>query len=361
MGKRHSASKIDIYSNIVSKRVTFIIVGLIILGISIPLTSSIGPATTISVQDVANAIIAKIFPFTGVQSTELADYIVWEIRLPRVIMALVAGMGFAVSGAAMQGSLRNPLVSPFTLGISSAAGFGAALAIVMGAGIASNISIGEEALIVSNAFIFGLIATGIVFLLARIRGISPETIILSGIAVMFFFGALTSLLQYFASDDQLRDVVFWLMGNLARSDWSDILIVAIITIGCLPLLLRYSWDINALSAGDESAHALGTNVKKVRVICMVLSTLITAAIVSFCGIIGFVCLVSPHITRMIIGADHRFLIPASGITGAILLLLADTLARNVIQPTEIPIGIVTSLIGVPFFTYLLLTKKREYF
>jgi iron complex transport system permease protein len=152
-----------------------------------------------------------------------------------------------------------------------------------------------------------------------------------------------------------------MMGSLSAISWTKVLMVAIVLAVCLPLLIKYSWDLNAMSAGDEAATALGTNIKRVRIVCMALSTLISASIVCVCGVIGFVCLVAPHITRIIIGSDHRFLLPASCLTGAILLLISDTLARAAFQPAELPIGIMTAFIGVPFFIYLLLSRRKEYY
>ncbi|MCF7635294.1 MAG: iron ABC transporter permease [Dehalococcoides mccartyi] len=347
----------DIYASLVWRRKWFIgLLGLLLLA-AVPVCTMFG-AAQISLADITRAILERIAPFLDIHPSELARYIVWDVRLPRVLMAVVAGAGLAISGAAMQGALRNPLVSPYTMGVSSAAGFGAALAMVLGAGLSG---MAEEGMVISNAFFFGLLAALMAYALSRLRSVSPESIILAGIAIMFFFSAGTSLLQYLASDDKLRDVVFWLMGNLGKTGWTELFIIGGLSLLALPFLWKFSWDLNTLSTGDESARSLGTNVNRVRLICMAIATLVTAGIVSFCGIIGFICLVAPHITRMVIGADHRFLLPASALTGSLLLLVADTFARNIIQPTELPIGILTSLIGVPFFVYLLLTRKKEYF
>jgi len=345
-----------LYSKFTVRKVIFIVSALLVLLLLIPLAASMG-AASLGIGDVFNAIVAKIFPFFHVTSSQLASDIVWDLRLPRIIMAIIGGAGFAISGAGMQGILRNPLVSPYTLGISAASGFGAALAIITGAGIGG---VGQP-LLVANAFFFGLLASFLVFVLARLRGMSPVTLILAGIAVMYLFSAATSFLQYTASPEEVHGVVFWMMGSLTASSWTKVLVVAIVFIICLPVLIKFSWDLNAMSAGDETALALGTNIKVVRIVCMLFATLISAAIVSFCGVIGFVCLVSPHITRMIIGSDHRFLLPSSCLVGAILLLVSDTVARVAFQPAELPIGIMTAFIGVPFFIYLLLSTRKEYF
>ncbi len=314
-------------------------------------------AASITCKDVLWAILAKIAPFTGVEPGRLADAVVWSLRLPRVLTAVVAGAGFAVSGAAMQGILRNPLVSPFTIGISSGAGFGAALAIVLGIGLGG----AGRYMVIGNAFFFALLAACLVYGMARFRGVSPETLILAGVALMYLFSAATSMLQYVATEHTLQGVVFWLFGSLGAATWKDLAVMTFVFTVCLPLLLKMAWDLNALAAGDEMAQSLGINPSRVRLFVMLLATLMTATIICFTGIIGFVCLVAPHITRMIIGSDHRFLIPFSAIVGALLLLCADTAGRMVIAPAELPVGIVTSFIGVPMFLYLLMTKPKVYF
>ncbi|MDD4652569.1 MAG: iron ABC transporter permease, partial [Methanothrix sp.] len=245
--------------------------------------------------------------------------------------------------------------SPFTLGIASAAGFGAALAIVLGAGF-----VGGEYLIIGNAFIFTLIATLSIYGLAKYKGITPETMILAGIAIMYLFSAMTSFLQYIGHAEQVQEVVFWMMGSLGRSSWDKVWVVTAVIAACFPYLLLKSWDINALGAGDETAKSLGVDVEKTRVICMVLVALITASVICFTGTIGFIGLVAPHITRMVIGGDHRFLLPASALVGGLLLLAADTVARTIMAPVILPVGIMTSFLGVPFFVYLFMRRKKQF-
>ena len=342
------------YHKFIGRKMLFLIsliLGIILLG---GYAATRGSAD-ISVLDVYSTIGAKFFP--GVFDTNwFSDQIVWGLRLHRIFMAIVGGIGLAISGAVMQGILKNPLASPFTLGISSAAGFGASLAIVMGAGI-----VGGEYLIVGNAFIFTFIASLVVLGLAKYKGISPETMILAGIAVSYIFSALTSFLQYMGNADQVQGVVFWMMGSLGRSDWDNVAIVTGIILLCFPYLLLRSWDINAMGTGDETAKSLGVNVERTRVLCMMLVSVIVASIVCFTGTIGFIGLVSPHITRMVIGGDHRFLLPASALVGALLLLGADTVARTILAPVILPVGIMTSFIGVPFFIYLFMRRKKEFF
>jgi iron complex transport system permease protein len=309
-------------------------------------------------NEATQVILSKLFPFLEIEpASQTTQTIILEIRLPRIVLAIIAGAGLAVSGAAMQGVLRNPLVSSYILGISAAAGFGAALAIVFGIGL---FTLYGYYLVVANAFIFSLLAMLLVYGIARLRGITSETVILSGVAVGFLFSAMLSLIQYLTPEDEaMRAVIFWLLGGLSSAKWESIMVIIPIVLISIVLMVRQSWDINILSLGEEVATSLGVNSKRALVTCMVLATLATASIVAFTGIIGFVCLISPHIARMLIGSDHRFLLPCSAVVGSCLLLCSDTLARLVLMPAEIPVGIVTSMLGVPFFIYLLVSRKRR--
>ncbi len=340
------------------KRKTLIIFSLLfMLLLSIVISISLGAASP-GFVDAIKVIFSKAFPFLGIDSgLETTQTIVWELRLPRIIMAILAGAGLAAAGAAMQGTLRNPLVSSYVLGISSAAGFGAALAIIFGVGV---LSIFGGYIIILNAFFFSIIAMVIVYVIARIRGMSSETVILVGVAVGFLFSALLSLIQYISPEYQaIGQVVFWLMGSLSSATWENILIVLPIILVTVTLMTQQSWNINVMSMGEDVAKSLGVNSKRVLTINMILETLATASIIAFTGVIGFVDLIAPHIARMIIGNDHRFLIPCSAFVGAFILLCSDTVARLVIAPTELPVGIMTSLLGVPFFIYILVNKRRQ--
>lgn len=284
------------------------------------------------------------------------DAIVFGLRLHRVIFGACAGFGLAVCGAVMQGILRNPLASPFTLGISSAAAFGASVAIVFGAGI----GFGQEGLIITNAFIFTLLATFGIYLMAKNRGMTAETMVLSGILIMYLFSAMTSFLQFFSSVEHNQEIVFWTFGSLSRTSWEKTEAVVAILILTVPYLLWRAWDINALSEGDEIAKGLGVLANRTRAVCMAIVSVITAGIICFTGTIGFIGLVAPHISRMLIGSDMRYLIPISGLIGAILLTGADILSRIIIPDQIIPVGIMTAFIGIPFFGYLFMKVRREY-
>ncbi len=300
--------------------------------------------------------------------------IVLNIRLPRVLAAIVAGIGLSVSGCMMQNVLRNPLASDYTLGISQGAAFGAAVAILaVGAGSVNAANAGTDALIITNpylvtamAFAGAMIATGTILLLARSRGIPPEAMVLAGVAMGFLFLAGTVLAQYFATDVQVASIVFWTFGDLGRASWNDLIIMSVVTLPSLVFFLAKRWDYNSLSSGDDVARSLGVNVERTRATGMFLASLVTATIVSFIGIIAFLGLAASHLMRRVMGNDYRFLTPASAVTGALLLLLADTFSRTIIAPVVLPVGAVTSLMGAPLFIYLLVrgygkhgSRRRE--
>ncbi|MFZ2472840.1 MAG: iron ABC transporter permease [Methanothrix sp.] len=343
----------DEYQKFLGKKMLFFLIIILAVILLAGLAVTFGSAN-LSVKDVYVAILAKFLPGYFL-TTHFADTIVWGLRLERILMGIVAGMGLSVAGAAMQGILKNPLASEFTLGISSAACFGAAMAIVMGAGF-----VGGEYLVIGNSFIFTLIASFAVYGLAKYKGITPETMILAGIAIMYLFSAMTSFLQYVGHAEQVQEVVFWMMGSLGKATWEKLAIITGVLAICLPYLILKSWDINAIGAGDETAKSLGVDVERTRVISMILGALITASIICFTGTIGFIGLVAPHITRMVIGGDHRFLLPGSALVGALLLLGADTLARTILAPVILPVGIMTSFLGVPFFVYLFMRRRKEF-
>ncbi len=294
-------------------------------------------------------VLSSLFRDTG-----RSHGIIWMLRLPRVIMAALVGFGLGLAGSVFQVTLRNPLASPFTLGIGSAAGFGAVTVIVFFGGVA------HLHRVAGGAFILSLFSAAVMITVAQMKRASSETMILTGIAMMFLFSALTSLFQYMGTMQQVYEIVFWFFGSLSRAGWSEIGLAAVMILFPFPLLLRRAWDFNLLAYGDESALALGVNADRLRMWGVAAASLITAGCICFTGVIGFVGLVAPHITRMIIGNDHKFLLAGSGLVGAVILVAADTVGRTLWEPQVIPIGIVTSFIGVPFFFYLLMKRTREY-
>lgn len=288
--------------------------------------------------------------------TPLQEKVVLHLRLPRIAMAMVAGAGLTVAGVVMQGITRNPLVSPFTVGLSPAAAFGAALAILLGALEAPQWG---SVMIVGGAFLTSLVCALIVLGIAGLSGVSPTTIILAGIGLTYLFSAMTATLQFVATQEQLAAIVHWTFGSLNAADWHEVTVAGVLLGLSVPVFMRLGWSLNALAAGEETAASLGFDLRRTRLLAAVLSVLITAGIISFTGVIGFVGLVAPHIARMIIGNDHRALIPFSLVIGAALLLAADTLGRSLFSPAVIPVGIVVAYVGVPIFIHLILRQRQR--
>ena len=282
------------------------------------------------------------------------DYIITEYRLPRIVVGLIAGAGLAVAGATMQSLLKNPLADPYTTGVSSGAGFGASLAIVMGATVVS----GQYSIVI-NAFIFSLIPTFVIILVSKIKNASPTVMIMAGIAVMYIFNALTTVIKLWADPNGLAAVFRWQVGTLSGASWSEVPIMLVITVAGYIVLQFLSKKLNVLSTGDESAKSLGIDVERLRIICLVTVALVTAAIVAFTGLIGFVGLVAPHIVRIFIGSDNRYLLPASAIFGAALLVIADLVGRTIIAPTVLQVGVITAFIGGPLFLWLIMKKDSK--
>mgnify|MGYP001491720507 CR=1 FL=1 len=290
------------------------------------------------------------FPCTD----DLQSQIVWNLRFPRILMAIITGIALATAGALMQGCLGNPLVSPLTLGVASGAALGAAFAIVLGFSI---IAIPELA-IVANAFLFSLIVVGIIIQLGNMRSVSAESYILVGIAITFIAGAIVSTMTYFATDAQLSQLAHWSFGSLSRPDLEVTFFIGISILLLMPLAFIWAWDLNTLSlGGDEFAISTGVDPISIRRNILVVSALMTSIVISFTGLIGFVGLAAPHMSRLIIGNDYRKLIPCSAVFGALLVLFADTLGRTLFAPIVIPVGIMLSIIGGPFFMYLLLRNR----
>nr|WP_304364433.1 iron ABC transporter permease [Methanosarcina sp. KYL-1] len=293
------------------------------------------------------------------------DAIIWNIRLPQALAAVVAGVGLSVTGVIMQSILRNPLGSPFTLGISNAGAFGAAVSVILlGTGkmqstVANAVTINNPYLTTMTAFLFCLLATGIILIISRIRGASPEVMVLAGVALSSLFTAGTMFLQYFADDTQLAAVVFWTFGDVGRVNWTELGIMAGVVLLATLFFVANRWNYNAIDAGDETAKGLGVNVERIRLIGMIVAALVSAVIVAFLGVIGFVGLICPHMVRRVIGDDQRFLIPGSALMGGILLLVSDTAARLIVAPYVLPVSVLTAFMGAPTFIYLLLRGYRR--
>ena len=296
--------------------------------------------------------IKILFGFEAGSEMQLA--IIWEIRFPRILMAIVGGAALAIAGSLMQGCLGNPLVSPLTLGVASGAALGAAVAIVFDFSINSN----SDLAVVANAFIFSLIVVAFIIQLGNFRSVSAESYILVGIAVTFIAGALVSIMQYFATDTQLPQLAHWSFGSLSRPTLRNTLWISVALIGLLPSALKKAWDLNSLAlGGDDFAISTGVDPVKIRKETLILSALITSIVISFTGLIGFVGLVAPHMGRLIVGNDYRKLIPCSAIFGSLLMLTADTVGRTLFAPIIMPVGLMLSIVGGPFFMYLLIRSR----
>lgn len=297
------------------------------------------------------------------RGTDQTRAILFRVRLPRTAAAAVVGAALALSGCVMQCVLRNPLASASTLGVSQGAAFGAAAAIIgLDAGVqnaanaASAVTISSPAAVTVCAFLGGMATTVFVLALSRLRGAAPSSMILAGVALSSLFTGGTTLLQYFADDVQVATVVYWTFGDLGRPGWSEIGLIAACTAAALLFFLWNRWNYNALSGGGDTARSLGVNVGVLTCASMALCTLIAAVSVAFVGVVSFVGLVAPHMLRRFTGADHRFLIPASALGGAALLLLGDLAARELLSPAVLPIGAITSFLGAPMFLYLLFRR-----
>ena len=287
-------------------------------------------------------------------SDDMQSAIIWELRFPRILMAIIGGAALAIAGSLMQGCLGNPLVSPLTLGVASGAALGAALAIVLGFSIISN----SDLAIVANAFLFSLIVVGVIIQLGNFRSVSAESYILVGIAITFIAGAIVSTMQYFATDAQLSQLAHWSFGSLSRPTLENTIWITVALVVLLPSALKKAWDLNSLAlGGDDFAISTGVNPVKTRKEILVLSALMTSIVIAFTGLIGFVGLAAPHMGRLIVGNDYRKLIPCSAIFGSLLMLVADTIGRTLFAPIVMPVGIMLSVIGGPFFMYLLLRHR----
>ncbi|MHA6265124.1 FecCD family ABC transporter permease [Arenibacterium sp. CAU 1754] len=285
-----------------------------------------------------------------------AAAILFQIRLPQTLLALIVGGALGLAGLMMQTILANPLASPFTLGFSAAAGFGAALAIMFGASMA--LPVPDWLLTPLSAFAATLCATAMVWAVARLKGTAPELLVLAGIAVLFFFQSLQSLVQFLASPEVLQQIVFWLFGSLLKANWTAVQVAAVIVALCLPFIARDTWALTTLRMGEANAESLGLDTASLRRRVFLLTAALTAAAVSFTGTIGFVGLIAPHVARAVVGEDHRYALPLSAITGALILSSASVAAKMLSTGAAIPVGIVTAIAGIPMLAVVILNHKE---
>lgn len=324
--------------------------GLLALAASIATAVTIGPAD-ISTADVWTSVAARL----GAGESTLAplrDGIVWDLRMPRTLLAAVCGAGLALCGAVMQSLLRNPLADPFVLGVSSGASTGAVAVVVLGVG-------GGAVSLSAGAFLGALLSFGLVLGLSHSLGGSTDRVVLSGVAAMQLFSALTSFVVLTSADaETTRGVLFWLLGSLAGAGWSEVALCSGVLAAVLAVCLGHARTLDAFAFGEEAAASLGVRVARARLVLLCATALLTAALVSSAGAIGFVGLVLPHATRALTGAGHARLLPVTALAGAVFLVWVDTAARTVLDPQEVPVGVVTSLIGVPAFVAVLHRGRR---
>ncbi|MGK9052556.1 FecCD family ABC transporter permease [Xaviernesmea oryzae] len=334
--------------------------GAIVLGIAaVIVTALVGIQIGTSGATLGHVLGTFYAKITATPPTERAalqiQNIIWELRVPRIALAILGGAALAIAGTLFQGLLRNPLVSPYTLGIAPAAAFGASLAIVVFGATAGSANIP----LVIGALLFSFLNTALVLSLASARNLNATTLILVGIALSQLFGALTACIQYFAQDEVLAAIVRWTWGSVNNSAWYQVLVMFALLALTLPYIRFRSGALNAIAfAGDDSAKSLGVAVSRVRLESIAIAATLTAVTIAFTGIIGFVGLVAPHIARLVVGPNHRFLITFSAIIGALLLVVSDAVGRLVISPGVIPVGIIDALVGAPIFLYLILTRQK---
>ena len=282
--------------------------------------------------------------------------IIHDVRLPYALMAIVVGAALGLAGAEMQTALNNPLASPFTLGVGSAATLGASLAIVVDL---SWLGLAYVYVLPLSAFAFACAASLLILLLSRVMGASIHTVLLFGIALMFGLNAVVGLLQFIADAGALQQIVFWTMGSLARATLEKAAIVGAVLLLCFAFSVRQFWALTALRSGEEQARSLGINVERLRLTVLLRVSLLTAVALSFVGEIGFIGLVGPHIARLLLGEDHRFFVPGSALAGALLLSLSSIASKALLPGLILPVGIVTALVGIPLFIGLIFSRARE--
>lgn len=344
-----AAGLLATHARTVRRRVVLVAVLALLVAAAFIADLTTGPAAL----PLGTSLRALLMPGEASQS---AVVIIWQVRLPVALLALLVGAALSLAGAEMQTSLNNPLASPFTLGVSSAATLGAALCIVLDL----SLPFVPRGLVVSaNAFLFALGSMLLLQFATRRIGGSVEVLVLFGIALVFGFNALVALVQFVASADALQQLVFWTMGSLSRANWLSISILAAVLACVAPFSLAASWRLTALRLGEERAMSYGIDVIRLRYLSLLRVSLLAATAVSFVGTIGFIGLIGPHAARLMIGEDHRFFLPASMLTGALIMGLASTASKLIVPGVLLPVGIVTALVGLPAFVALIFARGRQ--
>ena len=336
------------YVSLVRQRFVLLIALTAALSVSFLVDIGSGPANY-ALGDVLAAIFGKA------QADPRLSAIVWSIRMPSALMALAVGAALSVAGGQMQTILNNPLASPFTLGISAGASFGAAITLAFGVVL---IPAALDYMVPINAFIVAMATAFIIYALSIKRGTTVQTIVLLGIALVFTFNALLSMVQFLASDQAFAAVVFWTMGSLTKATWPKLAVTVAVLAAALPIFMARRWQLTALRLGDAKAASLGVRVHRLRLETLILVAVLASVPVAFVGTVGFVGLVGPHIARMLIGEDQRFFLPATALCGALIMSASSVAAKAILPGATIPIGIVTALVGIPFFFVLILRNGK---
>ncbi|WP_223596207.1 FecCD family ABC transporter permease [Pseudomonas sp. A-R-19] len=339
----------DVYRHLVLRKRLILVALSTLLLFSVLLDLALGPASY-SLGEVLGAL------FSPDSAPAQVRVVMWDIRLPVALMAVAVGAALSLAGAQMQTILNNPLASPFTLGISAAASFGAAMGLAFGVAL---FPLAAQYMVPVNAFIMAMLSALLIHFLSMRRGVTAETIVLLGIALVFTFNALLALVQFFATEQAVAAVVFWTMGSLTKATWPKLGVICLVILITLPIFARRAWALTALRLGDDKAASFGINVRSLRFQTLIMVSLLASFPVAFVGTIGFIGLVGPHIARMLIGEDQRFFLPASLLTGALILSASSVVSKTLIPGAIFPIGVVTSLIGVPFFISLILGGKKN--
>ena len=343
-----------------NKKNALVIAGLLIALLVVSVACLFVGASNMSFTDVLNVLLGG--------GTNAQSRIIWRIRVPRVLAALIAGAGLSVAGLIMQTTLNNTMASPSTLGVSNAAVFGANLSIIAFAGgflsTGNNLNsfdVGANPFATSvMAFAFSILSILLILGLCKVRSFSPNIVVLAGIAIGSVWTAATTILQFYATDVGLSAAVIWSFGDLGRATYrTDTIMAVVVAIGVIYFMLM-SWKYNTLLAGDATAKTMGVNVELLRFTSLLLASVITAVCVSFLGVIGFVGIICPHVTKKILGQDHRVTVPVSCLTGSLLLVLADTLSRSMGSGSALPVGAITSLLGAPFFIAIIFSRKENH-
>ncbi|EJM85332.1 MULTISPECIES: FecCD family ABC transporter permease [unclassified Pseudomonas] len=348
LGELPIAQSVTYRQRVLRKRLILVALA-VLLVFSVLLDLALGPASY-SLREVLGAL------FSPDTASAQVRVVMWDIRLPVALMAVAVGAALSLAGAQMQTILNNPLASPFTLGLSAAASFGAAMGLAFGVAL---FPLAAQYMVPLNAFIMAMLCALLIHFLSMRRGVTAETIVLLGIALVFTFNALLALVQFFATEQAVAAVVFWTMGSLTKATWPKLGVICAVILITLPIFAKRAWALTALRLGDDKAASFGINVRSLRFQTLIMVSLLASFPVAFVGTIGFIGLVGPHIARMLIGEDQRFFLPASLLTGALILSASSVVSKTLIPGAIFPIGVVTSLIGVPFFISLILGGKKN--